>query len=92
MAEEEVRYQASCEARDAAWKKEAVELWGRVCRRGEEVYKDGYFTRKVKGARRLITAWSWAYKLHRATDDELRWAPNKMERSFARVRQQEADR
>ena len=29
MAEEEARYQAACEARDAAWKKEAAELWGR---------------------------------------------------------------
>ena len=26
MAEEEARYQAACEARDAAWKKEAPEL------------------------------------------------------------------
>ena len=30
MAEEEARYQAACEARDAAWKKEAAELWGRA--------------------------------------------------------------
>ena len=28
MAEEEARYQAAYEARDAAWKKEAAELWG----------------------------------------------------------------
>ena len=28
MAEEEARYQTACEARDAAWKKEAAELWG----------------------------------------------------------------
>ena len=26
MAEEEARYQATCEARDAAWKKEVAEL------------------------------------------------------------------
>jgi len=63
MAEEEARYQAACEARDAAWKKEAVELWGRARRRVEEVYEDGYFARKVKGARRLIAAWRWADKL-----------------------------
>ena len=41
MAEEEARYQVACEARDAAWKKEAVELWGRARRRAEEVYEDG---------------------------------------------------
>ena len=57
-----------------------------------EVYEDGYFTRKVKGARRLIAAWRWADKLQRATDEELRWVPNEMARSFALVRQQEADR
>ena len=34
----------------------------------------------------------WADKLQRATDEELRWAPNEMARSAARVRQQEADR
>ena len=37
MVEEESRYQATCEARDAAWKKEAAELWGRARRRAEEV-------------------------------------------------------
>jgi hypothetical protein len=92
MAEEEARYQAACEARDATWKKQAVELWGRARRRAEEVYEDGYFAWKVKGARRLIAAWRWADKLQRATDEELRWAPNEMARSFALVRQQEADR
>ena len=92
MAEEEARYQAACEARDAAWKKEAAELWGRARRRAEEVYEDGYFARKVIGAGRLVAAWRWADKLQRATDEELRWAPNEMARSFARVRQQEADR
>ena len=92
MAEEEVRYHAACEARDAAWKKEVVELWGRVRRRAEEVYEDMYFTRKVKGAGRLIVAWRWADKLQHATDEELRWAPNEMARSFTHVRQQEADR
>ena len=56
------------------------------------MYKDGYFARKVKGARRLIAAWMWADKLQHATDEELRWAPNEMARSFARVCQQEADR
>ena len=56
------------------------------------MYEDGYFTRKVKGARRLIAAWRWADKLQRATDEELRWALNKMARSFALVHQQEADR
>ena len=39
--------QAACEARDAAWKKEAAELWGQACRRAKEVYEDGYFARKV---------------------------------------------
>ena len=92
MAEEEARYQAACEARDAAWKKEAAELWGRARRRAEEVYEDGYFARKVIGAGRLVAAWRWADKLQRATDEELRWAPNEMARSAARVRQQEADR
>ena len=90
--EEEARYQAACEARDAAWKKEAAEIWGRARRRAEEVYKDGYFARKVKGARRLIAAWRWADKLQSATDEELRWVPNKMARSFALVCQPEADR
>ena len=56
MAEEEARYQASYEARDAAWKKEAAELWGRACHRAKEVYEDGYFTRKVKGAGCLVAA------------------------------------
>ena len=46
----------------------------------------------VIGAGRLVAAWRWADKLQRATDEELRWAPNKMARSFVRVRQQEADR
>ena len=92
MAEEEARYQAACEARDAAWKKEAAELWGRARRRAEEVCEDRYFARKVKGAGRLVAAWRWADKLQRATDEELRWAPNEMARSAARVRQQEADR
>ena len=90
--EEEARYQAACEARDAAWKKEAVELWERARRRAEEVYEDGYFAKKVKGARCLIAAWRWADKLQRATDKEIWSAPNKMERSFAFVCQQEADR
>ena len=92
MAEEEARYQAACEARDAAWKKEAAELWGRAHCRAEEVYKDGYFAGKVIGAGRLVTAWRWADKLQRATNEELRWAPNEMARSATRVRQQEADR
>ena len=56
VAEEEARYQAACEAHDAAWKKVAAELWGRVRLREEEVYEDGYFTRKVKGSRCLIAA------------------------------------
>ena len=38
MAEEDARYQETCEACDAAWKKEAVELWGRARHRAEEVY------------------------------------------------------
>ena len=61
-------------------------------RRAEEVYEDGYFARKVKGAGRLVAAWRWADKLLRATDEELQWVPNEMARSFALVRQQEADR
>ena len=92
MAAEEARYQEACEACDAAWKKEVLELWGRARRRAEEVYEDGYFARKVKGARCLITAWKWADKLQRTADEELRWALNEMRRSFALVRQQEADR
>ena len=92
MAKEEARYQVACEARDAAWKKEAAELWGQECRRAEEVYKDGHFARKVIGVGRLVAAWRWADKLQHATDEDLRWVPNKMERSAARVRQQEADR
>ncbi|KAE8766950.1 hypothetical protein D1007_61756 [Hordeum vulgare] len=58
----------------------------------EEVYADGYFARRVKGARHLIDAWKWADKLQRATDKDLLWASNQMARSFALVRQQEADR
>ena len=85
MAEEEARYHAS-------WEKEAVELWGQVRHRAEEVYEDGYFARKVKGAGRLVALWRWADKLECATDEELRWAPNEMARSFARVRLQETDR
>ena len=69
-----------------------MELWGRARRRAEEVYEDGYFARKVIGARRLIAAWRWADKLQRATNEELRWAPNEMARSSTRVSQQEADR
>ena len=69
-----------------------MELWGRARRRDEEVYEDGYFARKVIGAGRLVAAWRWADKLQRATDEELRWVPNKMARSAACVRQQEADR
>ena len=65
---------------------------GRAHHRAEEVYDDGYFPRKVIGAGRLVTVWRWADKLQCATDEELRWAPNEMERSDARVRQQEADR
>ena len=68
-----------------------MDLWGWVCPRAE-VYKKGYFARKVKGARRLITAWRWADKLQRATGEELRWAPNEMSRLFALVHHQEADR
>ena len=56
------------------------------------MYEDRYFTRKVIGAGRLVAAWRWADKLQGATDEELRWAPNEMARSAARVRQQEADR
>ena len=56
------------------------------------MYEDEYFARKVIGAGRLVAAWRWADKLQRATDEELRWAPNEMARSFALVRQQEADR
>ena len=81
----------ACEAREAAWIKEAVELWGRERRRAEEVYEDGYFARKVKGAGRLVTAWRWADKLQHATDEELRWVPNEMGRSSTLVRQQEVD-
>ena len=92
MTKEEARYQVACEARDAAWKKEAADLWGWARRRAEEVYEDRYFTRKAIGTRRLVTAWRWADKLERATDEELRWAPNKMARSAARFHQQEADR
>ena len=84
MAEEEAWYQAAYEARDAAWKNEVVELWGRARRRAEEVYEDGYFVRKVIGVGRLVAAWRWADKLQRATDEELRWAPNEMARSSAR--------
>ena len=58
----------------------------------EEVYEDRTFARKVKGAGHLVAAWRWADKLQRATDEELRWTPNEMARSFARVRLQEADR
>ena len=58
----------------------------------EEVSEGGYFVRKARGTRRLIVAWSWADKLQRATDEELRWEPNEMARSFAHVRLQEADR
>ena len=71
MAKKEARYQAACEAHDAAWKKEAAELWGRACRRAEEVYEYGYFARKVIGAGRLVAAWRWADNLKRATDEEL---------------------
>ena len=69
-----------------------AELWGRARRHAEEVYEDGYFARKVIGTGRLVAVWRWADKLQRATDEELRWAPNKMARLAARVRQQEADR
>ena len=64
-----------------------AEFWGWARHRAEEVYEDGYFVRKVKGARRLIDAWRWADKLQRATDEELRWAPNEMARSFSPVYQ-----
>ena len=86
MAEKEARYQAACEACDAAWKKEAVELWGRARHHAEEVYEDGYFVRKVKGAGCLVAAWRWVDKLQHATTEQLRWAPNKMARSFVLVR------
>ena len=56
------------------------------------MYEDGYFTRKVIGAGRLVAAWRWADKLQRATNEDLQWAPNEMARSLALVRQQEADR
>ena len=56
------------------------------------MYEDGYFARKVIGVGRVVAAWRWADKLQRATDEELRWAPNKIARLLARVRQQEADR
>ena len=92
IAEKEAKYHVAYEARDAAWKKEAAELWGRARHCAEEVYKDGYFARKVIGTGRLVAAWRLADKLQRATDEELRWAPNEMARSAARVRQQEADR
>ena len=62
-AEEEARYEAAYEARDASWRKEVVELWGRARHRAEGVYEGRYFTRKVKGARRLIATWRWADKL-----------------------------
>jgi len=70
---------------------EAAELWGRARRRAKEVYEDGYFARKVIGVGHLVAAWRWADKLQRATDEELRWAPNEMARSVARVRQQEVE-
>jgi hypothetical protein len=93
LAEERARYQAACEAREATWEKEKLELWRRARRHADEVYEDGwYFARKTKGARRLIAAWRWADKLKHATDEDLWWAPNEMARSFARVHQQEADR
>ncbi|KAE8768576.1 hypothetical protein D1007_59920 [Hordeum vulgare] len=60
---------------------------GRAHRHVEEVYQDGYIARKVKGVRRLITAWRWADKLQYAIDKELMWAPNEMASSFARKRQ-----
>ena len=63
MAEEEARYQAAYEAHDAAWKKEAAELWGRARHRVEEVHEAGYFARKVIGTGRLVAAWRWADKL-----------------------------
>ncbi|KAE8815979.1 hypothetical protein D1007_06518 [Hordeum vulgare] len=91
MVEDKVRYQLACEAREAAWKKEAVELWGWARRRAEEVYADVFFTGKVKGARHLIVAWRWDDKLQRATNKDLVWAPNQMARSFVLVHQQEAD-
>ncbi|KAE8777934.1 Actin-related protein 2 [Hordeum vulgare] len=71
MVKEKARYQAPCETCEAAWRKEAVELWGRVCHRAREVYPYEYFASKVKGARRIIAAWRWDDKLQRATDEEL---------------------
>ena len=59
------------------------------CRGG---VRRGYFARKVIGVGRLVAVWRWADKLQRATAEELRWAPNEMARSAARVHQQEADR
>ena len=56
------------------------------------MYEDRYFARKVRGARRLIAAWSLADTLQRATDEELLWAPNEMARLFAHVHLQEANR
>ena len=41
MVQEEAQYQAACEARDAAWKKEAAELWGRARRRASRCTKTG---------------------------------------------------
>ena len=61
-------------------------------RRAKEVYEDGYFARKVIGVGRLIPAWRWADKLQRDTNEKLRWAPNEMARSAARLQRQEADR
>ena len=72
MAEEEAGYHAGYEAHEVAWKKEEVELWGHTRSRAEEVYKDGYFARKVTGTGHLVVAWRWDDKLQRATDEELR--------------------
>ncbi|KAE8789570.1 hypothetical protein D1007_36215 [Hordeum vulgare] len=91
MAEKKDTYEAVCEAREATLKKEAVELWGWVCRHADEVYIDVYFMRNVKGAMRLIAAWRCADKLQHANDEELLWEPNQMGRSFALVCQQEVD-
>ena len=55
------------------------------------MYKDRYFVRKVIGVGRLVSPWRWTDKLQHATDEELRWAPNEMARSFTHVRLQEAD-
>ncbi|KAE8786249.1 Actin-related protein 2 [Hordeum vulgare] len=41
MAEEKVRYRVACEACEAVWKKEAVELRGWARHHAEEVYEDG---------------------------------------------------